>query len=361
MKEKKSNFKDLVAITRGEIVENVHFGSYCIFEKTKGTIYSYGDINNLIFTRSTAKPFQALAVILSGAYKKYDMSPKELALICSSHFAEKQHIETVISLMDKIGLSEKDLLTPFSYSRSNKIKEKQLILGEKQSKLNSDCSGKHAGMLSVCKIKGYPIENYVDLNHPLQQEILKIVSIIYSYEDIKTGIDGCSAPVFAVPLESMAKSYLTLITCKLDNKQKEIAKKFNYSIEEIEDALKIVKNSILQNPQMIAGTEGLCTLLISLYGGSCIAKVGAAGVYCLGLNDFNTKKDLGIALKISDGSIDAAEFALMSILYKLNILPSTRSNYIDTILFKKNFNEHGNPVGEYIFLDSNLSPLSNLI
>jgi L-asparaginase II len=361
MKEKKSSFRELIAVTRGEIVENLHFGSYCIFEKTDGIIYSYGDINNLIYTRSTAKPFQALAVILSGAYEKYNISSKELALICSSHFAEKQHIETVLSLLSKIGLNEKDLLTPLTYSRLSKVKENQLLLGEKPSKLNSDCSGKHAGMLSVCKTKGYPIENYVDINHPLQKEILKIVSIIYSYEDIKVGIDGCSAPVFAVPLESIAKSYLTLITCKLDNKQKEIAKKYNYSVEKVEDALKIVKNSILQNPQMIAGTEGLCTLLISLYGGSCIAKVGAAGVYCLGLNDFNTKKDLGIALKISDGSIAAAEFALMSILYRLNILPSTRSNYIDAFLFKKNLNEHGNPIGEYLFLDQNLAPLSSLI
>lgn len=361
MKEKKLPYKPLVATTRGEIIENIHFGSYCIMEKVDGILYSYGDHRNIIYSRSTAKPFQALAVILSKAYEKYNFTSKELAIICSSHFAEKEHIHQVLSILTKIGLDENALLTPFTYSRFSKVKEMQLVSGQKPSKLYSDCSGKHAGMLSVCKIKGYPLENYVSPKHPLQKEIMKIISIIYGFEDIKVGIDGCSAPVFAVPLQSLARSYLTLISCKLDGKQMEIARKYGYSIDEIENALKIIKNSILENPQMIAGNEGLCTLLISLYGGSCIAKVGAAGLYCAGINDFTTKKDISIALKISDGSIAAAEFALVSILYRLNILPSSRSKYIDEILFKKNLNEHKKPVGEYRFLDDKLSPLINLL
>lgn len=361
MKDNKKSYKEMIAVNRGTLTENIHFGAYCLTGESGEILYSFGNSSNLVFSRSTAKPFQALLVVLSGAFEKFKLTEKELAIICSSHFAEDQHIEQVSSILKKIGLSEKDLLTPLTYSRSQEVKEMQLLKGYKPSKIYSDCSGKHAGMLSVCKMMNYPIEDYVNPDHPLQQEIAKVIKIIYSYEKIEIGIDGCSAPVFAVPLETMAQSYLTLITAKLNNKQKEMAKKFNYSVEKIESALKIVKNSMLANPQMVAGTNGLCSLLISLYGGNCIAKVGAAGIYCLGINDFITKHSIGISLKISDGSIQAAEFALMSILYRLNILPSTRSSYLDEIIYKKNLNEHKNPIGKYIFLDENLPTLLKLI
>lgn len=361
MKNIKENFKPLIAITRADTIENIHYGSYCIVDKVDNVIYSYGNYENIIYARSTAKPFQALAVILSDAYEKFKLTSKELAIICSSHFAEEDHVETVLSILSKIGLSENDLLTPFVYSRNRKIKEKQISNGLKPSRLFSDCSGKHAGMLAVCKASGYSTNNYLAFDHPLQKKIIEIASIIYTDENLKIGIDGCGAPVFATRLESMAKSYLTLITCKLDNKQIEYAKKYGYSVDELENAFKLIRNSMLENPKMIAGTSGLCSLLISIYGGACIAKVGAAGVYCLGICDFVTKKSVGIALKISDGSIEAAEFAIVSILYRLNLLPSTRSNLIDNFLLKKNLNEHEKPVGQYIFLDNNLPPLSDLI
>lgn len=361
MKGKKSDFEPIINVTRNDIVENIHFGSYCITGKDGQLLYSYGNEKRIIYSRSTAKPFQALSVVLSGAYEKYKLTSKELAVISSSHFAEKDHIDQVKSILSKIGLNEEDLLTPFVYSRNEKIKEKQLLEGEKARKIFSDCSGKHAGMLAVCKLKGYPIENYINIEHPLQKEILRLISIIYATEDLKVGVDGCSAPVFAASMESLANSYLSLITCKLNERQKLLAKKYDYNYNDIEFALKIIRNAILENPEMIAGNDGLCTLLISIYGGSCIAKVGASGVYCLGLNDFVTKHSIGIAVKISDGSIPAAEFALMSILYRLNVLPSTRSNYINSILFKKNLNEHKNEVGKYIFLDDELPSLANLI
>jgi len=216
-------------------------------------------------------------------------------------------------------------------------------------------------MLSVCKIKNYPLKNYFNVDHPLQKDILKIISIIYATEDIKFGIDGCGVPVFAVPFEKMAASYQTLITAKLNNAQREFAKKNNYDFESIESALKIIRNSILAYPEMLAGKSGLCSLLTSIYGGTAIAKVGASGIYCVGVNDFNTKHSVGIAVKISDGSIQIAEFAIMSILFRLNLLPSTRSEYLDSILFKKNLNDHKNIVGEYRFLDDNLPVLSSLI
>ncbi len=361
MKDKKQKFKEIVAVSRGEIVENTHYGAYCIAGKSNEILYSFGDPSMFVFTRSTAKPFQALPVILSGAYTRYNFTSKEIAVICSSHFAQDEHIQQVNSILNKIGLSEKDLLTPSVYSRNNDIRDLQISQGIKPSKIFSDCSGKHSGMLSVCLTKGYPIKNYVDPSHPLQKEILKIISVIYATKDIKLGVDGCSAPVFAVPFESMAKSYQTLIMAKLNNVQREFAKEYGFDIDQFESALKIIRNSMLSNPEMIAGNSGLCTLLTSIYGGTAIAKVGAGGVYCIGINDFITKNSIGIALKISDGSIPIAEYAITSILYRLNLLPSTRSEFLNSILFKKNLNEHKVQIGEYYFLDDNLPLLSSLI
>ncbi len=361
MKDKKQKFKQLVGVFRGEIIENIHFGAYCISSRSNDILYYYGDPSMYVYTRSTAKPFQALPLILSGAYEKYNISPKELALICSSHFAEEEHVIVINSIMNKLGVKEKNLLTPFTYSRSSEIKDLQISKGLKPSRIFSDCSGKHLGMLAVCKYKNYSLDNYLSIDHPIQKDISKILSIIYATDDIKIGIDGCGAPVFAVPFESMAKSYQTLISCRLNNEQKEFAYKYNINYEEIENALKLVRNSILENPQMLAGNKGLCTLLTSIYGGSAIAKVGASGIYCVGINDYVTKHYIGIALKISDGSISAAEFAIMSILYRLNLLPSTRSEYLNSVLFKKNLNEHLVPVGDYLFLDEDLPILSSLI
>ena len=361
--ELSDSLKPLVAVKRGDLIEKVHFGAYCIVENDYDPIYFFGNSEFITYTRSTAKPFQALSVILSEADEKFNLNEKDIAIISSSHFGQPEHVLQVKSILEKIGLKYEDLLCPAVYSRDNNTKYEQIRSGLEPSKYFCDCSAKHAGMLAACKALGYDIKNYDSPSHPLQILIKNILSSIYDFDIDKMiiGVDGCGVPVFSATLKSMAHAYLSLINGKLNDNQTKRFENIDFDKKEVELALKKVRNSMVGNPSMIAGDSGICTVLMTLYGGSLVGKIGADGVYCVGLKDFATSNSIGIAVKIADGSMDALEFAVVSILKRLNCLVSTRSNFIDRFLCKKCFNEHGIPVGEYQFLDGDLPSLASLL
>lgn len=247
-------------------------------------LYHYGDPDKYTYWRSAAKPIQAFNVILSGAAEKYGFTDKELAIMCASHYGEKFHLETVQSILSKIGLTENHILGGTVTSLNSKY---VLELASKQTELNpmySDCSGKHAGKLSICQHKNYPLETYKELAHPVQQEILKVITDMCDVkkDDIAIGIDGCSVPVHALPLKNMALAYARLAN------PEGLASEYKDTSEKIFTAMN-------KHPEMISGTDGFCTDLIAETNNKLVGKVGAEGVYCVGVK--GKERILGFLLK----------------------------------------------------------------
>ncbi|QSQ09250.1 hypothetical protein H0A61_01611 [Koleobacter methoxysyntrophicus] len=321
----------LVHITRGNVVESVHRGHIAVADTEGKVLYYAGNPDIVTYFRSAAKPIQALAVVESGAYDAFGLTLKELAVICGSHSGEKEHTAVVMSILEKIGLEEGVLECGIHDPLYRPEALEIYRCGRKPTFLHCNCSGKHSGMLAVAVKEGYPVNGYRDITHPVQQKMLEIIAEVAEIDrkDIQIGIDGCGVPVFGLPLFKMALAYAKLSNPeRLDERRKR--------------AINMVKEAVINNPYMVAGTGRICTELIIHTGGRVIAKSGAEGVYCVGLLD----KGIGIALKIEDGSSRAIWPSVIHILNQLGALSEEELK-----AFKKYYpsavkNNHGEIVGE---------------
>lgn len=319
--------------TRGKITESHHYANIAVIDQSKKIIASFGDPHYFTYLRSSAKPIQALQIILSGAADAFNLSPNEIALACASHYGENEHINTVLSMMKKASISLTDFLCGTATSLNTQYAFELARNGVQDSELISDCSGKHAGMLAICKYKGYPLKTYLDINHPLQQENLKLIAQFCETDpnNIAIGIDGCSVPVFAVSLYQMATAYLNLVN--------------PVSFEaDVQNACDRIFNAMNQHPFMISGSKGFCTALIKATNGRLVGKIGAEGVYCIGLK----KEKLAIAIKVEDGSLSVIPTITLHVLKELNLLSHQELYALSEFDQPDILNDNGITVGKII-------------
>jgi len=321
----------LIEVTRGDIVESIHRGDVAVVNYKGDLLYYAGNPRKVTYIRSAAKPIQALNVVLSSAYRQFGISLKEIAVMCASHYGEDFHRETVENILAKIGLNKESILSGSVPSLSKEVALIQAWNNQQPDPLFNDCSGKHSGFLAVCRKKGYSVENYIEPEHPVQKEILDIISQVCQYpkEKIYLGIDGCSVPVHAFPLFNMALGYARL--ARPDNFQ-----------SDFEEASEIIFKAMNQYPEMIAGTNGFCSELIRNTNGKLIGKVGAEGVYCIGLKN----EGIGIALKIEDGSMNRIPPAVIKILDDLDVLTKDELKALQKYSPMDNLNDKNMNVGE---------------
>ncbi|NMM62339.1 asparaginase [Clostridium sp. P21] len=322
----------LVNVNRGPLIESIHRGDIAVVNSKGQLLHSIGDAYKVAYMRSASKPIQTLNVILSGAADKFKFTDEEISIMCASHYGEEFHRKVVEGILKKIGLTIDDLLCGTTLSLSDKYKKELIWNHVKLNATNTDCSGKHAGMLSVCVHKGYDINNYNSKEHVVQKEIKKIVAQMCNIDEEKIfiGIDGCTVPVYGIPLYNMALGF-----AKLANPD-------NLS-EDYKNASDRVFKAINNAPEMIAGTDGFCTELIKNTHGKLIGKFGAEAVYCIGIKGM----DLGIALKIEDGNSSRALYpAVIQCLEDLNVLDENEKKALSKFKIIKNLNNIGESVGE---------------
>jgi L-asparaginase II len=281
----------LANVIRGETVESVHTGHLVVLDGERRTIASIGDPSTVTFFRSACKALQAIPLITSGAADAFDFGEEEIALAAASHSGEKVHVEIAARMLAKAGLGESDLRCgahrPFNEAESHRM----LRADEPPTQLHNNCSGKHAAMLAFAKHIGADLATYDSPENPIQIEIRRCIAEFCEVADkeIEIGVDGCSAPNFAVPLRAMATSFLNLIAPDKLAGETQIA------------CSRVVK-AMIGYPELIGGSTRLDTLLMQAAPGRIISKVGADGVWlCAVLPSMDFPSGLSIALKVMDG------------------------------------------------------------
>lgn len=308
-KQKKINYQKnpvLVNVTRGGIVESSHTGRICVVDIQGKMQLAMGEVQEAIYPRSSVKILQALPMALSGAIEKYNLNAQELSVICASHSGEKHHTEVVENILKKANLSEKDLECG-AHTPTNKRQSYELAKqGVKPNQLHNNCSGKHAGMLLLAKMRNFDTAGYINPNHPVQQSIMGIFEMMceYSLENTPNDRDGCSAPTWAVPMTNLAFAFA------------KISDPLAVLPDETAKAIIKLRDSVIQEPFMVAGTNRCCTKVMQVLKNKAFVKYGAEAVYTASLPEYG----LGIAIKIDDGSTRAVEVALLRVLDKIGVL-----------------------------------------
>jgi L-asparaginase II len=323
----------LATALRGDTIESVHRGHLTVIDGEGRNISSAGDPSTVTFFRSSSKAFQAIPFLTSGAANAFGFTDDEIAMACASHSGEPMHVERVASMLSKIGLSESALRCgahlPFNEIESQRM----LKAGQQPSQLHNNCSGKHAAMLAFAKYIDADIKTYDSPDNRVQKRILKCVADFTEIpeKDIALGVDGCSAPNFAIPVAAMARSFLNLI----------FPTKFH---ETVRTACARIVAAMIKYPELIGGTGRLDTMLMQAAPGRIISKVGAEGVWLCGvLPSTGWPTGLAIALKIEDGDDQRARPVVsIELLRRLGILGREQLTDISPMPIK---NRRGNLVG----------------
>jgi L-asparaginase II len=328
-----------VEVRRGSIVESRHRGHVAAVDGEGRLVASLGEPEMVTYLRSSAKPFQAVPLVTSGAADRFRLTETELAIACGSHSGEDVHVETVAAMLKKIGLDESFLKCgvhePFDRATAERLRER----GERPGILRNNCSGKHTGMLLLSRHLGTPSENYDAPDGLVQQAILHAVSQFsgVSAEEIAVGIDGCGVPVFGIPVRSMALMYARLVAPPED---------FD---EATRGACVRLVAAMTAHPEMVGGTvERFDTEVIRAGHGSLISKIGAEGVYTAGVLPCDGwPKGLGVAFKIEDGEDKRARSTVaIESLRQLGVLDEDADKALDPYASFPVRNHRGVVVGE---------------
>ena len=199
------------SIGRGSHEESQHL-AVAIAAPQEGPRIQFGHEDPGTYMRSVAKPFQALAMLREGIAETFSLTPRELAVICSSHAGEESHRHLVRGILSRGGLSRSHLDCGIHPPFSRTARHRMLASGELPDETCSNCSGKHSAMLLTCVARGYPVEGYLDPAHPLQKSIRAVLELFSgeSLDETRVGIDGCGAPTYFMPLASIARAFQRL-------------------------------------------------------------------------------------------------------------------------------------------------------
>lgn len=326
----------MIEVTRGDFVESTHRGTVAVVDQDGRIKASWGDPMRPAFMRSSAKPFQALPLLDSGAAQEFRVRQDELALVCASHAGQERHLDVLSGLLQRVGVDESQLQCGVHQPHDKEAACELRAHGEGPTVLHNNCAGKHIGMLAACKHLGYPLEDYLSIDHPLQQRILGTLARLAQVEPEQIGlaIDGCSAPNFSIPIHAIALAYARLAAGKGEEGAPS-------------SALAEIFNAMTQHPSLISGPEKFDALLMKAGQGDLLAKTGAEGVLAISLRGFESE-GLGIAMKIWDGdkSGRARSAAALEILSQLGWLKDDQRAIVESVIPPEVKTRRGRKVGE---------------
>lgn len=296
----------LIEVLRGDSVESRHAGALAIVDASGAVHTALGDIERPIFPRSAVKLLQALPLVASGAAEGFGLTDAELALACASHSGEPEHVATAAGVLAKLGLDAGALECGTQWPSREPVLRGMLARGEMAGPLHNNCSGKHSGFVCVACLMARNagaepadfVRGYVAAEHQVMREVAAALSAAtgVDVERAPRGIDGCSIPTYAVPLRALALAFARCGTGQgLSDGNARAARR--------------LREAVAVAPFMVGGTDRFDTRVMQAYGERLFCKVGAEGVYCAALPELG----LGVALKVDDGAVRAAEAAMAAI------------------------------------------------
>jgi L-asparaginase II len=289
------DYQPVFELTRGAVVESIHFGAVAVVDSLGRLLAWYGNPNVVTFMRSSAKPLQALAFIERGGDQAFHLTSKEIAILCASHEGTDEHVEVIKGIQVKVGVQESDLLCGTHLLSHLPTVEAMRARGETLTPNRNNCSGKHTGMLAHAHMRGLPLADYINPDHPVQKTILETVSEMCGLEPAKVviGTDGCSVPNFAIPLSNAALGFARL--CDPRSLSQERA-----------SACRRITSAMMTNPVMVSGVGRFDTRLMEVCSRRILAKGGAEGFMALGILPGALGAEspgIGIAFKVADGDL----------------------------------------------------------
>jgi L-asparaginase II len=313
----------LVVTTRGGLVECVHHGSIAVVDLQGRLIAGAGDPTALNFTRSSLKPLQALPFVEAGGMSRFGFTSHELALMCASHGGEQVHVKIAAGMLERIGARESDLQCGCHVPSYFAATDTEPPPGVRWSQLHHNCSGKHSGFLAYCRMFGHPLRNYLDPDGPLQTRIRNVVQGFAAGDPIGAGIDGCSAPNFAMPLHRLAQAFGRIAAGETPE-------------------LAALAFAMTRHPDLVSGTGRTDLALMQAGKGDWVTKIGADGVQAIGVRS----KGIGIALRIADGNKRALQVATVNLLQQLGLLDAAAPTPLASHLRPTLRNYRGTEVGD---------------
>jgi len=285
----------MIELWRGGLLESRHLG-HAVIWGPGGIEAAWGTPDTVIFPRSSSKMIQALPLIETGAADAFRLNEADLAFACASHQGEARHVKRAGDWLAAVGLDEPDLRCgahePYDRDERNRL----IKADASPCQLHNNCSGKHCGFLTVTRhLKAGP--EYTEIDHPLQRAIRTTHEEMTGEAVAGWGIDGCSAPNFAVTVAGLARAMQAFAAAgdHGDRRQR---------------AMHRLTRAMATHPELVAGEGRACTELMRAMGGRVALKTGAEAVFVAILPD----QELGIALKIVDGGNRAAEAAVVALL-----------------------------------------------
>jgi L-asparaginase II len=260
-------------VVRSGFVESRHHGSVVGLRPDGSVALAVGDVTTPMFPRSSNNPMQAVGVVRLGIVERYGLDDRHVALATASHYGEPMHLDVVRDLLARAGVGEDALRTPEDWPLS--AAAARLVAGP--SRIQHNCSGKHASFLAACMARGWPLDGYRDAAHPLQVHLREVVEELAGEKVGATGIDGCGAPILGLSLTAVARGFARIATAT-------------------SGAEHVVAQAIRGRPLLLGGTGHDVTRLVQAVPG-LIAKDGAEGVYAAAMPD-----GTAVALKIEDGA-----------------------------------------------------------
>ena len=292
----------LSEVWRGNFLESVHYGHAVICASDGRVLKSWGNPSEIVLPRSSIKMVQAIPLITSGAADHFNLRPEHLALACASHQGAKIHTASVTKWLDCIGKKEIDLRCGPQFPNDSETRNFMLKAAKKPNQIHNNCSGKHAGFLTIAKhLKAGP--EYIDPDHPVQKSCLEALEMTMDGKSPGYAIDGCSAPNFAARLSQIARSMAWFASAANRNDAPSKA------AERLVTAMSL-------HPDLVAGKDRACTELMIAMNGKAVIKTGAEAFF----TGIIPTRQLGLALKIVDGTRRGSECAIAALLCTLGLL-----------------------------------------
>jgi len=292
----------LIEVTRGAMIESVHTGALALAGPDGEMVLSIGDTSPPVFPRSSIKALQCLPFIESGAAARYGFPDAEIALACASHTGTGTHADLAGRMLERVGLGEPDLGCGAHPPLGAAAQKELWRNGGTPTQLHNNCSGKHAGMLATALHLDEPLLGYWEAAHPVQKRVHETLRELTDLElgPETVGLDGCSVPNWAMPLESLAGVFARL------GSGRGLGETRRAAFEKIMQACWAA-------PEMIAGRGRADTIVMTAAPGKVFMKTGAEGVYAGAFPQL----ELGFALKIDDGTTRASAGAAMALIERL--------------------------------------------